>query len=465
MDPEGFARHAPAAPAALAPARGRTGLQPYDPGQHDPGPLRPVLDWVDARFGPFYGLAGMRFAPPDPPWWLYMCSLARAPVGMWFVPDPVAAGGASREGDAALRRTLGEAVERYSGLNADFTDELVMAPASESRLAARFPRCAPDEKCPPTFRGPDNVKEPLTHVPATRLADGTEELVPAGYVLLDFWPSPPEPAVVYPISTGMAFHTDLVRALWAGLCEAAERDGFMLMWWTQRPAREIVCEGSRLPAPLYDRVRSLRAIGLTPRLFDISSDVRIPAVTCFLLGEKYPYLSAGAACTADPLQACAKALDEAVYVRVPSQSRPKDAREVPSTSDFNWVQQLDDHRALYAAWPSPPATRFLLDRGNGRVSFADYAAEPWCTEPATMSEFESLARRLERDQGLTLLWKDMTVPEVEGLGRVVKVVVPEMIPLSPNQNVRWLGMPRLLEALGRSRARAADFNPYPHPFP
>lgn len=61
-----------------------------------------------------------------------------------------------------------------------------------------------------------------------------------------------------------------------------------------------------------------------------------------------------------------------------------------------------------------------------------------------------------------MLWTDVTVPEAAELGRVVKVIVPEMPPLSSDHRARWLGTPRLLrlaEALGCS-----ELKPLPHPF-
>ena len=65
--------------------------------------------------------------------------------------------------------------------------------------------------------------------------------------------------------------------------------------------------------------------------------------------------------------------------------------------------------------------------------------------------------------GLTVLWHDVTAPELVGIGHVVKVVVPQMVPLSIRHDVRWLGTGALLAAAGLEKPRAADFNPIPHP--
>ena len=83
--------------------------------------------------------------------------------------------------------------------------------------------------------------------------------------------------------------------------------------------------------------------------------------------------------------------------------------------------------------------------------------------PRDLGEFESISVSLEED-GLTVLWVELTAPEVEGLGHVVKVVVPQMVPLSTRQDTRWLGTVRLHRAMGLSDPSISDFNPIPHPF-
>jgi hypothetical protein len=72
-----------------------------------------------------------------------------------------------------------------------------------------------------------------------------------------------------------------------------------------------------------------------------------------------------------------------------------------------------------------------------------------------------IARELE-SIGLTTFWADQSDEVLLGLGHVVKVVIPEMIPLSQMFGARWLGTSRL-----KVKARnvgVEQFNEYPHPF-
>jgi hypothetical protein len=68
-------------------------------------------------------------------------------------------------------------------------------------------------------------------------------------------------------------------------------------------------------------------------------------------------VTAGAACHENPAEACLKAIDEAISVRV-SVSRSQ-WLSVPPTANFLWVQSLEQRAALYANVPMQAALSFL----------------------------------------------------------------------------------------------------------
>lgn len=416
--------------------------------------------WVDARFGPVLSFGGFQLLPPEPAWWVYTCKLARAPVGNWYHPMPAGAAGTSIDHEEARGRAVGEAIERYSAMNAPL-DGVPLTPR-ESEMDFRFPVCAPDEPCPPSFCALD-PDVPLTHLPVNHLAEDREVLIPAAFAHLSFLPEPPEPLVALPISTGLAFQTELHGAIWSGLCEVAERDAMMMMWWQRRPLVEISTEDARLPSALALRVERLRRVGLVARLFDMTTDFRVPTIFCVIRGERYPHIVVGAATRADALAACAKALDEAVSARVSLLGRPA-VEDLPPGNGYRWVRMLEHHVLVYAARRSAPIFDFLLGQEEPRrVTFSEFAGQPWWPAPRDMAEMRERASALEA-LDLTVLWADLTAPEATEFGHVVKVVVPQMLPLSQDHNARWLATPRLLRAAGVREATAAAFNPYPHPF-
>ncbi|MBT6117507.1 MAG: hypothetical protein HOH66_06535, partial [Rhodospirillaceae bacterium] len=119
--------------------------------EHDAGLLAPVLDLI-GEGRPFFDLRTHRLARPEPDWWLYVLRLERFPPGATAGPYPPAAAGCALDPENALRRCLGEAVERYTTFGAAGRLKLSRRRARDMPLAVRFPRCALDEPCPPCFK-------------------------------------------------------------------------------------------------------------------------------------------------------------------------------------------------------------------------------------------------------------------------------------------------------------------------
>jgi len=417
--------------------------------------------WVDARFGPLTSLHCSRIGPPEPRWWVCTAPLARSPVGNPFSAETSAGAGTSIFRDEALTRAAGEAIERHSALNATIGGEQMTL--REAELAGRIPVCGPDERCPPSCRIPP-IDVPMLHVAVRTLADGAQAWLPAGFVHLNYWAESAEPLVTLPISTGLAFHRDLTTAIWGGLCEVVERDAIMSFWWLRTGAPEITVVGgevANVPDAVLERLEMLAEAGLQARLFDITTDVEVPTVFCVVTGEKQPCLAVGASCKADPGAAVAKAIDEAIGTRVAL------AGWRPAPSDGNGhnepISRLVDHAAFYADPTNRRVFDFLLESHHPRVPFDVFASRPRVAAPTDMPSLGRLAAGLA-ERGLTVLWADVTAPEAVSMGTVAKVVVPEMVPLSPLDAIRWLGTPRLAARSARAGTDGSPFNRFPHPF-
>jgi len=198
----------------------------------------------------------------------------------------------------------------------------------------------------------------------------------------------------------------------------------MLAWWTRRAAPRLSLAGA--PEPLAERVRRLAEAGIEAELYDITGDVPIPTVFCVLRAGRIPFA----------------------------------AVELARAGRFGEVHTLADHAHVYAGWRETPAFDFLRGASAPQRSFADFAAATWWRAPADDDELRAHARALEV-RGLTVLDADLTVPEAAALGCVVRTLVPELLPLSPDHGARWLATPRLVRALAES---GAEVNPFPHPF-
>jgi hypothetical protein len=117
---------------------------------------------------------------------------------------------------------------------------------------------------------------------------------------------------------------------------------------------------------------------------------------------------------------------------------------------------------LYASWPESPALDFLLNTRE-EISLSELGDCEWQREPFDMEGMHTLAQELA-GHGLTVLWQDQTVPEIQDIGYVVKVFVPEFIPLSQDHRVRWLGSPRMQEMARQKKMPLHTYNHFPHPF-
>jgi ribosomal protein S12 methylthiotransferase accessory factor len=409
---------------------------------------------IDKRFGPILETSLLRLGIPEPNWWVCRASLARTPPGTRFTSARLAAAGTSIDLEEAELRGMGEALERYSALTVDFVGRPLIASAMDRSL--QFPRCAVDEQCPDSFRSiPADAQ--LTFVEVRRLSDDATTLVPAGYVHLHFRPDSCEPMVTLSISTGVAFRPSLVDAIWCGLCEVAERDALMLMWWLQLSVAEIVVKTVEIPPALAVRLAALERANLSARFFDMSTNFHVPTVFCLLVGTTYPHLSVGAACRCGAVEAICKSLDEAVAGRIVLREIPRKVQDSSRTP-----QTLENHLLYYADGRNATAFKFLTESKTA-VGLKEFIGSDWWAAPKTMADLAARASHLLAE-GLTALWADITVPEIAALGYVVKVTVPEMVPLSPDHSCRWLATPRLMSRGKVKDATTGAFNPNPHPF-
>lgn len=404
----------------------------------------------DARFGPMLQLRSTRVGRPEPPWWVATTRMARTPAGNPFPDDSGSGAGTSLDESQAIARAVGEGLERYSAMawSPDFVTETL----SGGGFLDRWPRCAAEEAAPAAMTVLPPY-EPLQSVVAQRLVDGAAVAVPAGQVILGYHAPAGEPVVTIPISTGLAFHPGPAGAIWNGLCEVIERDAVMSSWWLRHGGRRITTDGA--PHEIIERTERMRRCGAAAELYDITTDAAIPTVFGVLRSVRYPHLVVAAATRASAAEACAKVLDELVSMRFAMRADDQARTAEPSPAP----ETLIAHAAYYARAMDHPAFGHLA--AAPPVAYAEFAARS-ITTPRDMADLTAAAAALDR-VGLTVLWVDVTTPEVRPFGTVARVVVPEAVPLSPTHRVRWLGMPRL-RALASDTPGFSQYSADPHPF-
>ncbi|WP_041823513.1 YcaO-like family protein [Streptantibioticus cattleyicolor] len=374
--------------------------------------------------------------------------------------------GTAQSPERARLLALAELLERYCATMAQDPGVVVRASAVElgdealdlgslPRLSAQEYACAGQPLLPP------DPAAPMRWVRGWSLTRRRPVYVPAVIAWMGCAPQRPAERIWHPVSTGFAVHGDLRTAVMHALCECVERDMISTVWLRRLPLPRLdigrVSELGDAARVMLERYR--RSVLADPVLFDATSDLGIP--TIYLVGRA-PHSSraatmVGCASGADPQQVLAKVLREVIAYRVALHVD----HEVPAeVGDFQDV--LDG-----AQWMGRPeradAFGFLLS-GERRARLSDM---PVLARGDAAGDPDLVVGRL-RERGMEAVAVDVTTDEARDVGfHAVRVFVPQLVPLSFQQNGRYLGHPRLLDAperLGYPECAGTDINPLPQPF-
>ncbi|GAA2896668.1 YcaO-like family protein [Streptosporangium fragile] len=307
---------------------------------------------------------------------------------------------------AAMVSAAMEAVEHAHAERIDASLRLVRtAELAEAVAPWRLPR---------TVDSGADEHTPVLWIDGRRVTDGTPVAVPYEAVSLDFTlPRGLVPLGLCRDSNGLAGGNTVREAVVHALCELVERDAAAL--WDLRPAGEQAA--TRIDVSTVDHGQ---ALGLLERyaaarvevaLFDITSDVGVPAVLCHIVeADPDPFRplppAAGLGCHPDPGQALVRALAEAAQSRLITISGSRDdvtRAEYDRVADVEAAVELRD--ALRAT-----ETHARPWRSGGAGPQALDEALPW------------LLGRLAAVGLSDVVAVDLTRPEV-GIP-VVKVLVP-----------------------------------------
>jgi ribosomal protein S12 methylthiotransferase accessory factor len=247
-------------------------------------------------------------------------------------------------------------------------------------------------------------------------------------------------------SSGVAAHPSAAEASARAFRELVERDHFM--WtWVQRVSRERI-NPRTLPADARRIVDLVESAGHEIDLVNLTLDLH-PVILCAAHAASSLHL--GCACHSNPLRAVTKALEEAA---TSLDEERLDAEERLAAAD---VRGPLDHERFYQHEDRVAEAAFLFS-SPGTIGLADI---PRFSKPVE----ERLAHIGEP------LTVDLSSPSTRPF-RVVRAIVPGLIPISFGWDREPLGMSRLAEpkttadgvALGRRLDLAAAEPILPHPF-
>jgi len=424
------------------------------------------------RFGGIIeNIVRLRQHPTEPQFAIGMSSLGNLTLTLPNVNDrsgrirfdaTIGGGAADVRADIAWMKALAEGVERYCTLVLS-DDDTILASAKElgdlaldlDSLPRMSAREYADPKCP--FREPDKLA-PIRWVRGYSLTHERIRYVPAVMTHIFTNPGPSE-LFWSEISTGVAAHTDFATAAVSAICEVVERDAIALTWLARLPLARIEIDVPLLSAELAQNLAMQRATNLRQLYFDATTDLGIPTVYSLQLMDGSPNLAQSVACATAPRfeEAIAKTIREATPVRSAIGQRPSLPEDVEDFVELH-------HGAAYLGRPElRHAFDFLLDSSR-RVGLSSLKNELSSVRSSQLCE---IIQRL-RNAGMEAVLVDLTTQEVRSTGLwVLRVVIPQLMPMSCVQAGRYLGHARLFqypERAGFEPLVERDVNPFPQPF-
>lgn len=384
----------------------------------------------------------------EPEWYVCSINLSNTPIGSINSLKFNASAGTSIYLEEAINRCIGEAIERYCSSTYFLSDKAYFRNVDESK---GFARCAECENAPDSFK-PNGIHEKIEHTQVIKLVDSSIDYLPYETVHLGFLKKDSKKLFTSPISTGCSFFTNKETAIMKGILEVIERDAMMRWWYLNFPDTRCIDLHEIIFFDIQERVKRISQKNIVIYLFEISQFQQFPVVFCLLKSEEFPYACFGASCDTNIKRAIIKALDEAMSIR--TMARWKGRNEDIDTTNFEWITQLTDHMELYANWKDAPIiNKISTSLSENTVSIADYQES---YNSVTFDDLKIIARELA-DLGFDIFYKDLTLPEISSLGYVVRVVIPQMIPLSQSFKMRWLSS--ILK-----EKTISEINIYPQPF-
>jgi ribosomal protein S12 methylthiotransferase accessory factor len=373
--------------------------------------------------------------------------------------------GTALDREGAEFRAVAEGLERHCAAQVSAATVLWASErelGSEAISLSTFPACSDrelaDEKCP--LRRSDPYAR-IRWVRGVSL-DGDIRYLPLVSVYITK-PMVDAERFLLGISTGCAAHSSLESAILSGALEVLERDATSITWLQQLPLPRIYFDQpQQIFGPLWPELEQCSS-ALSYTFFDATSEFRIPIVYGLRTSKWNEKLHVLVACSAsfDAAAACRKTMLELSSFGI--WLRPN--RPVPANvQDFT---ALHHGPTWMARKERAEAFSFLLNSGNN-VSITQVQERSLAeANDDTHVKLRKLSARL-RIAGLTAYVVDIGTEESRRAGlRVVRVVIPGLMPLSWVQRARYLGHPRLYEApakLGYSVKQESDLNPWPQPF-
>ncbi|MDP2585844.1 MAG: YcaO-like family protein [Candidatus Levybacteria bacterium] len=291
--------------------------------------------------------------------------------------------------------------------------------------------------------------------------------IPAQLIYFSYRRQLGEGLIRLPISTGAASGTANSAAIYRGLCEAIERDAFMITYLNKLPRSKIPLHKSK-NTKIKKIIEMVDNCNLQINSFDISTDIGVYVfLTTIYDGTGISSaISVGMKGGLDPIETLLGSMQEAFHSR--AWIRNKKDQFTGKKSDLMKPPDLLERALLWSSLDSVKNLDFLLNSTKETVNIDDYK------DKSNNSSAKDLSKTIEllRDRGYESYFVDITpdLPSIKNTKfKVVMTIVPELQPLYLNEQYQYLGGARLYEIpvkLGylKKSNNQSNLHKFPHPF-
>jgi ribosomal protein S12 methylthiotransferase accessory factor len=353
---------------------------------------------------------------------------------------------------------LAETAERYASAMptpAAMTWATAGELGDEALDLADLPRLSDEEYAAPgqSLRPPTDT-EPIRWVAAWSITRDRRVYIPATIAWSSLRPVRQAERISYPISTGYAVHTDLLAAVGNALCECVERDACAVLWLRRLPLPLVELDELG-PEPAAVLARRRRGLLPDPLIFDATTELGIPTLYSLDVTPDNPKIAAAvaAATDPDPNRALAKVLRESAVCR-------SGLNRVTATPRIPVGRHEVSDGAMWMGQASQLGRFDFLTRTPGRRRLSEL--------PRPNASVADLCARLAAHD-MEVIVVEITPDELRHVGlRAVRVLVPQLVPMTFDNGARFLGHPRIWDAdtrLGYPECRGNGVNPDPQPIP
>jgi ribosomal protein S12 methylthiotransferase accessory factor len=386
------------------------------------------------------------------------------------------AGGGGESFETALAATLGEAVERYCMLFYDKSEMIsasyrdVQDDAVHPDLLRLYSREQVENKSDSVRLSYFTEDTRINWVWGYSLTHRKPRLVPATQVYLQYDLDEGEESIGRKAATGLAAGCTIEEAILSGLYEVVERDAFSISWLHRKVGPRLRIDDPELQTAMVKRFHANHP-GVDFRIYDITLDIPIPSVFAILRrpAEFGPVLCVSSVTRLKPRDVVRKALREVGQGLPYLRFLRHQLRDWEPAADHSDLLTFDHHCTLYVKHPEMVSEALSFTEGDtGEIALSEM---PDRSTGRVLGDIEvclDMLRQIDKE----VIVVDITTPDIRDIGlRVVRVLIPGLVPVHGNHNFPYLGVQRLYEIperLAWERSGwdpTAGINPRPHPFP